>query len=131
MLIGTSVSFAQYNLNIKWNAEDINCTCGVGIDSTFKINIYMRDVANSYDFPQINTTASGSQNSKIVPVQFIEDYCELYHDYTPVFYIQVTVVLHCEDNPPFDACDGFINHGPESCYSFSQGDIDVTVPNLN
>lgn len=131
MLLGMSVSFAQYELNVTWNAGSVNCTCGVGIDSTFNITVVIRDTDNEHDFDPIYTSADGSENSKSIPVGFIEDYCEEYHDYTPVFYIRATVVFHCDDNPPFDACDGTVNHGPESCYSFSQGDITVPVGNLN
>ena len=131
MLIGMSFSFAQYELIVTWNAESVNCTCGAGIDSTFNITILIRDTANENEFDPIYTSADGSTNSKSIDAGFIEDYCEEYHDYTPVFYIRATVVLHCDDNPPFDSCDNTVNHGPESCYSFSQDDIDVDVGNLN
>lgn len=133
LLIGMSFSFAQYELNVIWNAGSVNCNCGVGIDSTFKITVVITDIANEEgdEFDPIYTTADGSQYQKLIPVGFIEDYCAEYHDNTPVFYIRATVVLHCDDNPPFDACDGSVNHGPESCYTISQNDITINVGSLN
>jgi len=115
-----------------WDASDVNCTCGVGLDSTFKINVYIRDVANSHDFPEINTTASGSENNKVIDVPDIEDYCAESHEYTPSFYITATVVLHCNDNPPFDACDGRKQVGPKTCANFASTiPIPINVGNLD
>ena len=49
MLIGMSFSYSQYQVKVEWDATDINCTCGVGIDSAFQITVYIRDIANEED----------------------------------------------------------------------------------
>lgn len=127
LLFGTSLSFAQYQLNVTWNASNPNCSCTASADSVFKINVYMRDVANSHDFDEINTTADGKDNSKVIDMPDIEVYCSVLHEYTPSFYITVTVVLHCDDNPPFDACDGKVKVGPKTCADFAST-VPISIP---
>ena len=127
LLVGTSASFAQYQINVTWNASNPNCSCTATADSVFKINVYIRDVANSHDFDEINTTANGWENSKVIDVPGIEGYCAVFHEYTPSFYITVTVVLHCNDNPPYNACDGRVQVGSKTCADFA-GTIPIPVP---
>jgi hypothetical protein len=119
MLIGMSFSYSQYQVKVEWDATDINCTCGVGIDSAFQITVYIRDIANEEDVTTVYDTAPGSADEKIVDVPDVEDYCEEYHDEIPVLIAQATVLLRCYDNPPFDACDGTGQSDQKSCSNYA------------
>lgn len=132
LLTGISFSFAQYQVKVSWDASDPNCSCGTGIEEVFKINVLIYDVANDEYLPAYNATANGNETEKIIDVDDVEYYCSESHENTPSFTIRVSVVLHCNANPPFDACSGDGQKSSVSCNDFADvTPVEVIVGILN
>lgn len=122
-LLCISGLFAQsYTVKVTWDPDDVDCYCpGSSTDSSFVVDLYIRDVANSVTVVDTDKTELGTADETTFSVSAVEDYCDDIENYeeAPVFYIRATVSKKCSGSGiPVISCDGNETKENQTCGHF-------------
>ena len=131
VLFSATTTFAQWGVDVDWDATSSNCNCDASAGSKFIIYLNIKDVANNNfdeDYAKVVDADEFSYTFYNEIKDDLQEHCaELNNTYYPNYTLSAYVVFWCaETTPPTLLCDGYGTTTGATCIDFNQANQSVT-----
>jgi hypothetical protein len=131
IVMSSVTAFAQWDVNVKWDASSANCECNASIGSKYVVNLRIIDVANGNTVVYNNSVfVDPNDTEHLFDVETeVKGHCDDPNiNNIPNYTIYTYVGFWCaETTPPELICSGTNTLYDKSCLSFSNSQQTITV----